>query len=92
MAPPDLIYGPIGGQSVAGVANAAGYNIAYNPEHRWYWVPRQEPDEVLAFRLADSKPGAVQYAAHTSFKDPTEEPNAARRQSIEVRTLSLFAS
>jgi hypothetical protein len=91
MRPPDLIYCPIGGQSVAGVANAAGYNIAYNPGHRWYYVPLQKPDEVLAFKLSDSEPDAVQYAAHTSFKDPTERPDAKRRQSIELRTLSLFA-
>ena len=92
MASQDLIYGPIGGQSVAGVANAAGYNIAYNPAHRWYYVPRQKPEEMLAFKLSDSVPDAVQYAAHTSFKDPTEQPGAARRQSIELRTLSLFSA
>jgi len=88
----DLIYGPIGGQSVAGVANAAGYNIAYNPGHRWYYLPRQKPEEILAFKLSDSVKDAVQYAAHTSFKDPGERPGAARRQSIELRTLSLFSA
>ena len=31
----DLIFGPIGGNSAAGVPNAAGWNLAHNPDHRW---------------------------------------------------------
>jgi hypothetical protein len=85
----DLIHGPIGGNSVAG-PGAAGYNLSYNPDHRWYYAPRQQPDEALAFRLCDSDPDAMQWSAHTSFADPTSGPDAAPRQSIEVRTLALF--
>lgn len=87
----DLIYGPIGGKSQSGVANAAGWNLAYNPAHRWYYAPRMRPSEALVFRLCDSDPNALQWAAHTSFEDPTSVPDAAPRQSIEVRTLALFA-
>ena len=86
----DLIYGPIGGNSQAGVPEAAGYNLAHNPAHRWYYAPRMRPSEALVMRLCDSEPGAAQWAAHTSFLDPTSGPNAAPRQSIEVRTLALF--
>ena len=35
-------------------------------------------------------PSAPQWAAHTSFADPTSGADAAPRQSIEVRTLALF--
>ncbi len=91
VAPRDLIFGPIGGKSVADVPNAAGYNLAHNPDHRWYYVPAMRPEEVLAFKLCDSVPGAVQWGAHTSFEDPTNGPDAKSRQSIELRTLALFA-
>jgi len=87
----DLIYGPIGGKSQSGVANAAGWNLAHNPGHRWYYAPRMRPSEALVFRLCDSDRNALQWAAHTSFEDPTSMPDAAPRQSIEVRTLALFA-
>jgi hypothetical protein len=86
----DLVFGPIGGKSQADVPNAAGYNLAYNPDHRWYYVPQMRPDEVLVFKLCDSVPGAVQWAAHTSFHDPSGRPDAKSRQSIELRTLALF--
>lgn len=86
----DLIYGPIGGNSQAGVTNPAGWNLAHNPAHRWYYAPRMRPSEALAFRLCDSDTSAPQWAAHTSFQDPTSTPDSAPRQSIEVRTLALF--
>ena len=86
----DLFHGPIGGKSQAGTPNAAGYNLAYNPNQRWYYVPRMKPSEMFVFKLCDSEPGAVQWAAHTSFEDPASPPDAAPRQSIELRTLALF--
>lgn len=86
----DLIYGPIGGNSQTGVKDPAGWNLAHNPAHRWYYAPRMRPSEVLAFRLCDSDPNAPQWAAHTSFQDPASTPDSAPRQSIEVRTLALF--
>jgi hypothetical protein len=90
--PEDLIFGPIGGKSVADVPNAAGYNLAYNPDHRWYYVPDMRPDELLAFKLCDSEADRVQWAAHTAFHDPNSRPGARGRQSIELRTLALFAT
>jgi hypothetical protein len=86
----DLIYGPIAGNSQSGVTNPAGWNLAHNPAHRWYYAPRLRPSEALVFRLCDSDTSAPQWAAHTSFQDPTSAPDAAPRQSIEVRTLALF--
>jgi len=89
VAKADLIHGPIGGKSQAG-PGAAGWNLAYNPAHRWYYAPRMKPNEAYVFRLCDSDAGAQQWAAHTSFEDPTSGRDAAPRQSIEVRTLALF--
>jgi len=87
----DLVYGPIGGKSQAAVPDPAGYNVAYNANHRWYYVPGMRPAEAFVFRLCDSDTDAQQWAAHTSFIDPTSGPGAAPRQSIELRTLALFA-
>jgi hypothetical protein len=68
-----------------------GFNLAFHPAHRWYWVPDMQPHEVLAFKLFDSDPGAVQFTAHSAFDDPTAAPDAAPRQSIEVRTIAYIA-
>ena len=67
-----------------------GYNLSYSPRHRWYWVPRMRPDEVLAFKLCDSDKGRLQWTGHTAFDDPTSAPGARPRQSVEIRTISFF--
>jgi hypothetical protein len=68
-----------------------GFNLAYDAGHRWYWVPGMEPWEALAFKLFDSKTDAVQFAAHSAFEDPNTPPDAAPRQSIEVRTIAYLS-
>ena len=67
-----------------------GFNLAWQPDHRWYWVPHMQPWEVLVFKLFDSDPDAVQFTAHSAFEDPDTPPNAAPRQSIEVRTIAYL--
>jgi len=67
-----------------------GFNLAYDPAHRWYWVPRMQPDELLLFRLFDSDANAVQLTAHSAFTDPTAPPDAAPRRSIELRTIAYL--
>ena len=67
-----------------------GFNLAWTPEHRWYWVPHMQPWEALAFKLFDSDPDAVQFTAHSAFEDPNTPPDAAPRQSIEVRTIAYL--
>jgi hypothetical protein len=68
----------------------SGYNLHYSPRHRWYYTPRMQPDEILAFKLCDSDRGRVQWTGHTAFDDPTSPPDARPRQSIEIRTISFF--
>ena len=68
-----------------------GFNLAYTPEHRWYWVPHMQPWEVLVFKLFDSDPDATQFTAHSAFENPDTPPDAAPRQSIEVRTIAYLA-
>ncbi len=86
----DLVYGPIGGKSASGVPNAAGWNLAHNPGHRWRYVPDMQPDEVLVFKQCDTDQDRVQWSAHTAFDDPASPIDAKPRRSIEVRTLSFL--
>ena len=67
-----------------------GFNLAWTPDHRWYWVPHMQPWEALAFKLFDSDPDAVQLTAHSAFEDPNTPPDAAPRQSVEVRTIAYL--
>ncbi len=67
-----------------------GFNLAYQPDHKWYWAPKMRPDEVLAFKLFDSDKDAVQFTAHSAFIDPDAPEDAAPRQSIELRTIAFL--
>ena len=67
-----------------------GFNLSYNPRHRWYYAPRMQPDEVLVFKLFDSESARVQWTGHTAFSDPNTPDNAPPRQSMEIRTISFI--
>jgi hypothetical protein len=68
------------------------YSLAFNPNHRWFYFPRMERDEVLLLKCYDSaEDGRARFTAHTGIDDPTSTPDAAPRESIEVRTLLFFA-
>ena len=79
-----------GGLNNPNTPTMCGYNLSHNPGHRWYYVPAMRPDEILAFKLCDSDTDRVQWTGHTAFDDPTSAPDAAPRQSIEIRTISFF--
>lgn len=68
------------------------YSVVYNPNHRWFYFPRMERDEVLLLKCYDSaEDGRARFTAHTGIDDPTSIADAAPRESIEVRTLVFFA-
>ena len=67
-----------------------GYNLAFQPSHRWYYAPLMRPDEIFAFKLFDSDRARVQFTAHTAFEDPSAAADAKPRQSIEIRTISFM--
>ena len=58
-----------------------------NPQHRWYYLYGQSPEEVTLIKCYDSKlDGRARRVPHTAFENPKtvdEEP----RESIEVRAL-----
>jgi len=80
-----------GGLGDAGRRSLWGFNLAYNPDHRWYYAPRMQPDEAFVFRLFDSDPEAVQWTGHSAFDDPASTPDSPPRQSIEIRTIAFMA-
>jgi hypothetical protein len=68
------------------------YAFTYNPNHRWYYFPQLESSEVILLKCYDSQDdGRARFTAHTAFADPTSPPEAAPRESIEVRALVFFA-
>jgi hypothetical protein len=67
------------------------YRFTYNPKHRWFYFPRLERNEAILLKCYDSKEdGRARFSAHTAFEDPTSGPDAAPRESIEVRALVFW--
>lgn len=74
----------------AGGFDSSGFVIAYNPNHRWFYYPNMQPDEVLAFRLHDTDDASLRMTAHTAFEDPTSRPGSPKRLSYEIRTIAVL--
>ena len=67
------------------------YRVAYNEQHKWYYLPRMQRDEAIVFKVYDSvRDGRARYTAHTAFSDPHTPPNPNPRESIEIRTFAFF--
>ena len=67
------------------------YHIMFNPSHRWYYFPEMRRNEALVFKCYDSlRDGRSRFSAHSAFEDPNSPPDAAPRESIEIRTLAFF--
>ena len=83
IVPTDLVYRERVGEILS---------FLHNPKHRWYYFPRMERNEAILLKCYDSKDdGRARFTAHTSFEDPDSPPNAAPRESIEVRALVFWA-
>jgi hypothetical protein len=68
------------------------YSLRHNPRHRWYYVASMQPDEVLLLKNWDSADdGRACYTPHTGFKNPAAPADAVPRESIEIRTLVVYA-
>ena len=68
------------------------YQVAYSPNHRWFYFPKMRRDEALLLKCYDSATdGRARFTAHTAFDDPTAPDDAPPRESIEVRTLISYA-
>jgi hypothetical protein len=67
------------------------YSLTHNPRHRWFYYPAMAPDVALLIKTYDSlEDGRARFTAHTAFDDPNTPPDAAPRESIEVRALVFY--
>jgi hypothetical protein len=84
LVPSDLVYQHRVGET---------YSVKYNPDHRWYYVPRMRTDEALLLKCSDTSTGVpARFTPHSAFTDPTAPLDAPPRESIEVRTLVFHRS
>jgi hypothetical protein len=59
--------------------------------HKWHYLYEQNPDEVLAFKIYDSKTDVARRVVHSAFVDE-EFKDKEPRESIEVRALVFYDS
>jgi len=79
LLPTDLIYPDRVGEI---------FNVKANPNHRWYYASKMEPNEVILLKCFDSHPnGGARLTPHSAFKDPSTPVDADPRESIELRAL-----
>ncbi|MEE2777856.1 MAG: CmcJ/NvfI family oxidoreductase [Acidobacteriota bacterium] len=61
----------------------------YNPDHRFFYFPRMQTDEVLIIKQLDSREGRACSCPHTSF-DLANPDGPLGRRSVEVRLMCAF--
>lgn len=84
LVPSDLVYRDRVGET---------YGVTFNPEHRWFYLPKMQPTEALLLKCYDSlTDGRARFAPHTAFDDPTAPADPLPRESIELRTLVFHAT
>lgn len=65
--------------------------LAFNPEHSWYYFPEMTRDEALVFKCYDSlTDGRARFTAHSAFEHPHTPADAPQRESIEMRTFAFY--
>lgn len=70
------------------VANEV-FQVHYNPNHKWFWVPDQLDSEIAIFQAYDSERGQQLAVPHCSF-DLGKAGSNIPRQSIEVRAFVFY--
>ncbi|KAI0764329.1 hypothetical protein BD413DRAFT_482792 [Trametes elegans] len=67
------------------------YSVRYNPDHKWYYLADQTPDEVTLIKCYDSETDRARLTPHSAFLDAGAPKDAPHRESIEVRALVFDA-
>lgn len=66
------------------------YKVHYSPDHRWYYMPAMEVDDVVLFKCYDSDQSSnIRFTPHTAALDPSVK-NFIMRESIEMRVLAVL--
>lgn len=62
------------------------------PDHEWYWIPQQQPNEVSMLKCYDSiTDGSVsRWSFHSAAVDPTAPKDAPNRRNVVVRAFVFF--
>ncbi|KAH9939208.1 hypothetical protein B0H21DRAFT_698470, partial [Amylocystis lapponica] len=65
------------------------FGVCYNPDHKWYYLSSQTPDDATFIKCYDSKEDRARLTPHSAFLDATRPPEAPHRESVdhEVRAL-----
>ncbi|KAL4243313.1 asaB hydroxylase/desaturase family protein [Abortiporus biennis] len=63
------------------------FSVKYNPEHKWYYLSNQTPEEVTLIKCYDSKVDRARLTPHSAFLDESSPKEAPHRESIEIRAL-----
>ncbi|KAK4614156.1 Fe(II)/2-oxoglutarate-dependent dioxygenase nvfI [Fulvia fulva] len=64
--------------------------VHYNKNQRWFYLSRQQPDEIMIFRQFDSRRPGNNGTPHSSFADPSTPAQATPRESVEVMAVLHF--
>jgi hypothetical protein len=66
--------------------------FTYRPDHEWYWLPQQRPNEVSMLKCYDSvTDGSVsRWSFHTACVDATAPADARCRKNVVVRSYVFF--
>ena len=63
------------------------FSVKYNPDHHWYYLSDQTPDEVTLIKCYDSAVDKARLTPHSAFLDSSSPQEAPHRESIEIRCL-----
>ena len=67
------------------------YVMRHSGGHRWWYFPGMTPEDVLLLKTYESETdGRARFLGHSAFDDPDTRPDAAVRESIEIRTMAFF--
>lgn len=86
----DLVLTAVGTRPGEPLLPRTGLGVIYNPEQRWYYFPLMTADETLILKMWDTDASRPQWAAHSAFEDPTTEPDAEPRVSMDARFIAFF--
>jgi len=65
--------------------------LRHSPKHHWWYLPRMTQEHMVLLKTYDSETdGRARFLGHSAFEDPNTAPGAARRESIEIRTMAFF--
>jgi len=72
--------------------NGQIYSFQHSDAHRWFYVSDMQADEVMFLKCFDTATdGRACFTGHTGFKNPNCPENYIPRESIEARTVVVFA-